>query len=1132
MTSRMKRIILCFLLIFLSLTGFSQVAVPMLLQPGLTYTENFADITNWSSGFASGIGANRFAPVPVLNSGSIPSAGKTTLSSATFSSGIAGGIQKGSGNIMLLSVGSTDNTSSVAFDLLLDFTGTNAGSLSFDWASVNNSSGDRKGSLRIYASPDGINFTELAGAAVLNFTNNIQTSGTVTNVPLPAAFGSSANAVLRFYYHNGTGGSAGSRPKISIDNLVVTASSMSPCVTPTAQPTSLSFSNVTSNSMQGNFTAASPAPDQYLTVVSTNNSLTSFPIDGQTYSPGDGLGDGVVSAYNAGTTFTASGLASATTYYYFIFSVNNNCGAGPRYLVSNPLTGSMATTSGLPPCSTPATQPTNLVFNTAGINSISGIFNPTAATDYLVIYTSAASLSFTPVNGQVYNTGDVAGNAVVVQSGPANSFNATGLSANTLYHFYVFALNTQGCSNGPVYNGISPLTNTQTTLPLPACSIPGTQPTAIQLTASNNAVTGSFSSSFTADSYLIIRSTSPTLSGSPVNNTDYTPGNNIGGGIVVANSPSLNFLSNNLAPATTYYFFVFAANKNCTGGTKYLTTNPLKGNVTTSNAIPNQYYFGTFHSHSDYSDGNKDNPGYTPADDYNYAMTSQCMDYLGISEHNHYSSAGNPGNHVATYHAGTAQADAFNSAHANFVAMYGMEWGIISGGGHVLVYGDGMDDLFGWETGSGAWGSSNNYDVYVPKNTYTGSNGLFKTINDNNASFTFGSLAHPAMGDFNNLDNIAYDVTADNAIVGTAVESGPAASTNNTYSNPASSLGYLWYYQLMLSKGYHLGPTIDHDNHNTTFGRTTYSRTAVIAPSLNKTELIKAMRNMHFYATQDCDAKVDFTINSKIMGSAITDRYAPVISVNLTDATSITSSAVIRIMYGIPGSLSLPAVIASGTGSTFNYIDNNIPNMSTGYYYVDITNNGKRIITSPIWYSRNDFIVLPVKLGSFVVHKVNRSAELNWNTQQEINSKYFSIERSADAVHWKNIGTVNAAGNSNAQTDYLFYDENPLDGINYYRLKQVDKDGSETFSEVRTLFFDLPNRFTISPNPASDFIKITLAIANQFNIVVSDINGRIILEQKNYSTSVQINISSFAKGIYFVKLTSRTGTAVEKILVN
>jgi hypothetical protein len=112
--------------------------------------------------------------------------------------------------------------------LFLDFTGYYAGTLSFDWASVNNSTGDRKGSLRVYTSTDGTTFTELSGAAVLNFTNNSLTSGSVTSVALPSGFDNIATARIRFYECNGSGGATGSRPKISIDNVSVSSSGALP----------------------------------------------------------------------------------------------------------------------------------------------------------------------------------------------------------------------------------------------------------------------------------------------------------------------------------------------------------------------------------------------------------------------------------------------------------------------------------------------------------------------------------------------------------------------------------------------------------------------------------------------------------------------------------------------------------------------------------------------------------------------------------------------------------------------------------------------------------------------------------------------------------------------------------------
>jgi hypothetical protein len=1104
------------------------VPVPMASQPGMSYTQNFSDIATWTN-FVSGTGANHFGGVLVQGTGTIPNPGFITTATTSFTSGSSGGVQKGTQAILLLSTGASDNTTSAAIDFYMDFTGVNPGTLSFDWASVDNSSGNRNGSLRVYASVDGTTFTELTN--VLNFTNFSPTSGSKSNIALPAIFNNSATALLRFYYYNGTGGTTGSRPKISIDNLTVTAVATTPCTAPTAAATALTFGTITDVSIDGSFTAASPAADNYLVIASPNSSLTSGPVDGQIYNVGDNVGDGTVIANSNSTSFTATGLNATTTYYFFIYSLNSNCTNGPLYYSGTVLTGQATTIAGLPPCTAPATQPTTLVFGTVTPAAIAGSFTATAADEYLVLVSTSASLSSNPVNATSYAAGDVIGNATVVQRSPATSFTAGNLLPNTTYYFYVLSLQLQNCLNGPAYNTVSPLSASQNTLPLPPCATPGAQPTSLTFNASNTSISGTFTAAASgADDYLVIRSTSSTLSATPADNTDYNVGDNLGGGVVVANTATNSFLATGLTPVTTYYFFVFAANKNCTGGTKYLVTSPLTASQATSNTPVYNYYFGTLHSHSDYSDGNKDNPGYRPADGYAYAMNSMCMDFLGISEHNHYSTFNNPGDSLPNYHKGSFQADSFTAVHsANFLALYGMEWGTISGGGHVIIYGDGMDDLFGWESGSGVWGPVNNYDVYVAKGDYTGASGLFKTINDNVAKNTFATLAHPNSSDYNNISNITYDAVADNAITGSAVESGKATSTDVTYTDPAASMSYLWYYQKMLARGYHLGPTIDHDNHNTTFGRATYSRTAVVAPSLSKTDIISAMRNMHFYATQDCDTKVDFTINTHIMGSIFTDRNAPIINVNLTDGSTVLTGAVINLMYGVPGSGVTAQQIASATGSSMTYVDNSLADLSTGYYYLDITNGAARIITSPIWYTRNDASTpLPVNLVSFTARKLNGSVKLSWTTAQESNSREFIVERSVNSGNWETIASVPANGNATTTINYSATDAHPAKGNNYYRLKMVDKDAKFEYSVVRRVNFDEPVSYTVYPNPATNLLNIAMdnATAARSSVQVLNVQGQVMLNKQNAGNNqlVQLNISALTSGIYFLKIVAADGS--------
>jgi hypothetical protein len=206
----------------------ASAATPFPMSSG-NYYENFNDIANWTNNFASGIGAQYWSSVPVNSSGTIPDGVKITVSTATFASGTAGGVQKGSGNIQLLSTNATDNLNADAIDLLLDFTGMTAGTLSYDFATVFNSTGNRNGSLRVYTSVDGTTFTELSAASVVNFTNNVTFSQQITQVQLPAAFTNCATARIRFYDYNGTGpaGSSGARPKASIDNVQVTSTPIS-----------------------------------------------------------------------------------------------------------------------------------------------------------------------------------------------------------------------------------------------------------------------------------------------------------------------------------------------------------------------------------------------------------------------------------------------------------------------------------------------------------------------------------------------------------------------------------------------------------------------------------------------------------------------------------------------------------------------------------------------------------------------------------------------------------------------------------------------------------------------------------------------------------------------------------------
>lgn len=569
------------------------------------------------------------------------------------------------------------------------------------------------------------------------------------------------------------------------------------------------------------------------------------------------------------------------------------------------------------------------------------------------------------------------------------------------------------------------------------------------------------------------------------------------------------------APVTVNTAYSGSVNFSSTG----LNTNQesLSGNSIVSSGTLN-HYFGNLHAHSSYSDGNADNTSKIPADDYTYAKTALCMDFLGISEHNHATA----GMSISNWQPGRSQAAAATTS--GFVGMYGMEWGTISGGGHVVLYG--IDSLVGWEAG--------NYDIFVQKGVYTGAGGLFDIINrhGNNA---LAYLAHPNSTDYNNLLNGTYNVAADDAVVGSAVESGPAFSTNTTYTNPATSMSYLSYYRNMLSKGYHIGPTIDHDNHNMTFGHTAKSRLVVMAPSLSENSLLDGMRKMRFYASEDCSAKLNFTVNTESIGSIITRPGAPLIEMSSTASTSAITS--VAIMAGVPGSGTAATQLASFTSVPFSYTDNALLNGNQKYYYLDITEaDGSRIITAPVWYTRNDAArMAPAPVTSFFTMNETEKVILKWTAENEEAGQWYEILRSTDAGKtFVSVGTVQGKGFSFYTRTYTLNDLQPVDGMSTYRLVQRNRNGDIRFTDMKIVDRGITpaSYFTAYPNPVQGVLQVRVAARKSETTVVElyDMNGRRMLSrpvQLNAGVqTISMDLGRLGNGTYILKmnLEGKTGS--------
>jgi hypothetical protein len=167
----------------------------------------------------------------------------------------------------------------------------------------------------------------------------------------------------------------------------------------------------------------------------------------------------------------------------------------------------------------------------------------------------------------------------------------------------------------------------------------------------------------------------------------------------------------------------------------------------------------------------------------------------------------------------------------------------------------------------------------------------------------------------------------------------------------------------------------------------------------------------------------------------------------------------------------------------------------------------------------------------------NNTVNLLWSTANEIDSIHYEVERSIDGINFISLGNINAGNNPDSLQQYLFNDNKPYQGVNYYRLKQTDKDGRFSYSKVVSVTLEKTGvRYVIYPNPAK--YRTTLRILEnmkQGSIRLFDAIGKEVFV-KSFSTlnigqDVQIPLTGLSRGVYFLAIDSDTGTSSQKIMV-
>ena len=748
---------------------------------------------------------------------------------------------------------------------------------------------------------------------------------------------------------------------------------------------------------------------------------------------------------------------------------------------------------------------------------------------------------------------------------PANkknipAFEIVGLNIpdGTSFWFRWTDFNASGADDGL---GIDDITVTFNGNANPPCVEPLAQPTDLMLNPTPTTVSGSFTAAIPpADEYLVVRSLVTPLGASPIDATNYVPGEALGNGTVVNVSSTTDFNAVGLVPNTQYFFFVFALNnESCSGAPNYNNLNPLELGV---NTLPLPACVSPANSPTNLilNPGNNFVSGsFTASANANrYLVVRSTNNILGFTPTN--GDTYTPGQVIG----------------ADVIVSYGSSTNFNAGGlaantqYFFFVFaanGDCNGEPF-YNTSSLDGNTTTQNGQGIPANYYTPADGLncqnlkttLKNIlntNTDTLSYTPGVWAAYQFTDLrkddNNVNDIVWDMYSDNP-------NGPEPYTYTyiieqcgNYQNEGDcynrehSMPQSWFKEFLPMKTdlHHVFPTDGKVNglrSNYPYGevQNIINVPGFVNPSANGSRLGTG-DNFGYNGTvfEPIDtykgdfARAQFYMAIRYEDHIITDNWSANGNANevLLSIADEPDAAKRRLEIYDDWYIKLLFKWHIQDPVSQKEIDRN-----NAIYYQEVNDGGNLKIQG----NRNPFVdhpeyvmaiwncggVLPVTITSFTVTKNNNAALLRWSATYETKFKRYEIEQSTDGVTFNKVGEVQGNNFSN----YSFTINNlPKSKLVYYRLKMIDIDNQFDYSKVVSLKLTTSSVTAIVyPNPATDKVTVKLEQALSLNseIKILDLSGRIVLQQKINAGQQNINLAvdKLSSGRYFIKISNGNET--------
>jgi hypothetical protein len=241
-----------------------------------------------------------------------------------------------------------------------------------------------------------------------------------------------------------------------------------------------------------------------------------------------------------------------------------------------------------------------------------------------------------------------------------------------------------------------------------------------------------------------------------------------------------------------------------------------------------------------------------------------------------------------------------------------------------------------------------------------------------------------------------------------------------------------------------------------------------------------------------------------------------------------------------------------GTNIRFGRSVSGVGDVNNDGYDDVMVGSAKYPLNGKVYIYSDNTAPLPVELTSFTASVNGICVVLNWQTATEVNNYGFEIEKSdvssqTSENEWEMIGFIEGHGNSNSPKEYSFVDSNPNSGINQYRLKQIDVDGSFEYSEIVKVEIELPTEFKLAqnyPNPFNPSTVIQYSIPavktpisggvvtlKIYNLLGQEVATLVNKKQVAGRYEVEFNASSLVSGVYFYRLVSTGFVKTKKLIL-